>query len=663
MVVETMSLGGSSSLSGDLPRSSRQGPGQGLVGALLGPYKVTGIVAEGGMGVVYAAEHTLIGRRVAIKVLGADVSHDEEAVSRFFVEARAVNQIRHPNIVSVTDFGTHEGRHYIVMEHLEGETLGERLDKARLLPPLQAAHVARQVASALGAAHDAGLVHRDLKPANIFLCQHADYPDFVKVLDFGIAKLVKSQLQIPVGYATKVGSLLGTPSYMSPEQCLGEPTLDHRSDVYSLGVVLYLMVTGQLPFEDDSLGRLILSHVNQTPRPAWSVNPSVSQALSGVIARALEKRPADRYATMRELRHALDEALRPETEWARQAVDPAFTQPMNPMDSSDALFLGRRPTPDRPFATGTVTYTVNARPPLRPVDADEALAEKLTGMVRDRLANDALPLPELPPYATTCMARLRLPGLSAGGLAAFLAGDPALGERLLRLARSGAYGPPALDRPIDTVEQALARLGPSGLQQALVEMAARQVLEGADPRVRDLLREPWPYALAVAILAERLAVATGQPEQAQAAFLGGLVHDIGRPVVAGFLLAVERERAEQAGPEWIKQTVRQRVIDATFRATSVAVASRWMLPSRAGLAIERANESSRESKRSLGAVLGLAVTLARREGFFLRQSDRDDIDALVALGKSTLGIDESVDAKVTQGLRERVRALAPIRGV
>ena len=139
--------------------------------------------------------------------------------------------------------------------------------------------IARQVASALGAAHERGMVHRDLKPANIMLTDHPDYPDFVKVLDFGIAKLLGAA-QTPAGHHTEVGTLLGTPAFMSPEQCLGDLQLDHRSDIYSLGVILFLMLTGRLPFEDEAIGRLILAHVHQPAPPLSLIAPQISPALA-----------------------------------------------------------------------------------------------------------------------------------------------------------------------------------------------------------------------------------------------------------------------------------------------------------------------------------------------------------------------------------------------
>src|SRR3569832_811499 len=284
--------------------------GNNLVGQTIGSYRVTRELGEGGMGCVYLAEHTLIGRKAAVKVLNPDISSDPEVASRFFTEARAVNDIRHPNIVEVTDFGRFGAYYCIVMEYLEGETLAARMGRVRVFDETGVIRVMKQCTSALGAAHEQGLVHRDIKPENIFLRAHPDYPDFVKLLDFGIAKLLTADET--VGHKTKTGSVLGTPSYMSPEQCLGEAALDIRSDVYSLGVVIYQMLTGQLPFTADTLGRLIVCHVSELPVPPSVINPSVSRAMNDLVLRTLAKRPKDRFQSARDMRDALERLLPPQ---------------------------------------------------------------------------------------------------------------------------------------------------------------------------------------------------------------------------------------------------------------------------------------------------------------------------------------------------------------
>ena len=290
-----------------------------LVGATLGNYRLTGLLGVGGMGMVYLGEHVLIGRKVAVKVLDQEVARNRDVVSRFFAEARAVNAIGHPNIVEVTDLGTHEGAPFIVMEYLQGETMEARLARRGKLTQEECVGIARQVASALGAAHERGLVHRDVKPANIMLRDHPDYPDFVKVLDFGVAKLMGS---VPRGaHETLVGTLLGTPAFMSPEQCLSDGNLDHRSDVYSLGVILFLALSGRLPFPDEAVGKLILAHVND-PAPRLSdLEPSISATMCAIVDRALAKKPEARFQSMRELRQELERAV----------GDAAFPRSMTPV--------------------------------------------------------------------------------------------------------------------------------------------------------------------------------------------------------------------------------------------------------------------------------------------------------------------------------------------
>ncbi|HTB60045.1 MAG TPA: serine/threonine-protein kinase [Polyangia bacterium] len=269
----------------------------------LGPYRLLGELGEGGTGRVFRAEHTSIGRTVAIKILNAKVAGDPEVKSRFFMEARIVNEIHHPNIVEVTDFGTATGRPFIVMEYLQGQTLTRRVDQDGALPEATAIRIARQIASALRAVHDRGFVHRDLKPDNIFLSNHLGYPDFVKILDFGIAKFVGRD-ESP-SHHTQTGTVLGTPAYMSPEQCLGDVALDLRTDIYSLGVVLFQMVTGLPPFQAEGVGRLMLAQIQDAPPRA-----GVSRGLDAIIARALAKQPSARFASMRDMRDALD-ALKP----------------------------------------------------------------------------------------------------------------------------------------------------------------------------------------------------------------------------------------------------------------------------------------------------------------------------------------------------------------
>jgi serine/threonine protein kinase/HD-like signal output (HDOD) protein len=610
-----------------------------LVGTTIGPYKVVGVIGAGGMGRVYQAEHTFIGRKAAIKVLGGDVAPGEDAVSRFVTEARAVNQIRHPNIVEVTDYGTVEGSPYIVMEYLEGETLADRIERDGLLDPEPAVHIARQVASALNAAHEKGMVHRDLKPANIFLSQHADYPDFVKVLDFGIAKLIGPR--VSRGHHTKVGALLGTPPYMSPEQCLGEASLDHRSDIYSLGVVIYLMLTGQLPFEDDSVGRLILSHVNVSPRSPRLLRSSLPVSLSDALMKALEKRPQDRWPTMRDFRRALDASV-------------GFQRPTASLGPLPSSFWDGADGPSMAgHSVDVPPRTAAAR--VRQEGQEDALVAKLTDLVSSAVAGGRLALPQMPRAAAACLASVRRPGATARELAATLSADADVSHRLLRLVDRASDGlrPGALEAAID-------RLGADGLERTLVQLAARPVLEPDEPRIRASLDRPWQHALAVAALAERLTLALGRPELSSTLYLAGLLHDIGRPIVAGSLLAVERRKAVRHGTGWLTEGVWLRTIEGTFRVVSAAVAEAWRLSPSVARAVRRSGDSQCEGLHAPAAILAHAIVLANREGFALRPEDYDDVDLLVQLGRRGLGLDEGTELEVVAGVRDRVLQAAEL---
>jgi serine/threonine-protein kinase len=285
-----------------------------MIGQQFGNYRVLSLLGEGGMGAVYLAEHPGIGRRVAVKVLHKQFSGDEQLLGRLLNEARAANAIRHPNIIEILDSGMRDdGTPYLVMELLEGESLGGRLRRVGPLPIGDAIAFTLQTASALGAAHKKGIVHRDLKPDNLFIVGlsadesarvEADGPnERMKVLDFGIAKLQMPQPGDSV--KTRTGTLMGTPIYMSPEQCRGTKTVDHRSDVYSLGIIVYEMLVGQPPFMSEGFGELVNMHLNVPPSSARAQRPEISEQLDGVLLKMLAKNPEDRYPDMASLTAAL----------------------------------------------------------------------------------------------------------------------------------------------------------------------------------------------------------------------------------------------------------------------------------------------------------------------------------------------------------------------
>jgi serine/threonine-protein kinase len=273
-----------------------------VIGHRVNNYELTRLLGEGGMGAVYLAEHPLLGRKAAVKVLKPEFASNTDLVQRFLNEARAANAIHHPNIIDIIDVGLlPEGVPYMMMEFLEGESLSSRLRRVQRLPVGEALEHARQTASALAAAHAVSIVHRDLKPDNLFVVPDAQNPgqERIKVLDFGIAKLRPEFA--PGTPRTGVGALMGTPAYMSPEQCMGKTTeIDHRADIYALGIILHEMLCGQPPFVGQSFGELFLQHITVAPKPLRSLRPEIPAHLEAVVLRALEKNAKDRIQTMDE---------------------------------------------------------------------------------------------------------------------------------------------------------------------------------------------------------------------------------------------------------------------------------------------------------------------------------------------------------------------------
>jgi serine/threonine-protein kinase len=278
-----------------------------MIGQTVGNYRILKLLGEGGMGAVYLAEHPGIGRKAAVKMLHPEMAQNEEVVTRFFNEARAANAIQHPGIVEVFDFGTlPSGATYIIMEFLAGESLATRIRRVGRMAIGDAVDVTCQTAEVLGAAHDRGIVHRDLKPDNLFLIPDTHVPgrEMVKVLDFGIAKL-GAATGGSGSVKTRTGLIMGTPVYMSPEQCRGTKEVDHRTDIYALGVILYEMVCGEPPFVSEGQGELIHMHIATPPRPPRTRNPGIPRELEDVIQKALAKQPSGRFQTMEDFQSAL----------------------------------------------------------------------------------------------------------------------------------------------------------------------------------------------------------------------------------------------------------------------------------------------------------------------------------------------------------------------
>jgi len=282
-----------------------------LVGSMVGSFRIVRLLGRGGMGTVYLAEHPVIGSKVAIKFLHEAMSSSAELVGRFYDEARAVNLIGHENIVGIFDLNVlPPSRYYIVMEYLDGETMMALL-RAGPLEPRVTLDILLQLCDALHCAHGSGVVHRDLKPDNVFLLKRRGKSHFVKLVDFGIAKLRDAP---PGAKQTAAGMIVGTPEYMSPEQCDNRP-VDARTDLYALGVMAYEMATGQLPFSGRSIAQLLLAHLNEPPIAPRRLNPSVHPRFEAAILKALSKRPEDRFPDMAAFGAAvsavLDELSRP----------------------------------------------------------------------------------------------------------------------------------------------------------------------------------------------------------------------------------------------------------------------------------------------------------------------------------------------------------------
>lgn len=270
-------------------------------GARIASYVIVRVIGRGGMGIVYEGKHEALGKRVAIKTLIGSGAQSQDLIARFVREGKAVARITHPHVVDVFDVGVHEGTPYLVMEFLEGQDLAGMLEGRVPMRPDEIADLMIPVVSALASAHEAGVIHRDLKPENVFVARGKSGSLVPKLLDFGISKLEDGQaLQL-----TGTNAILGTPYYMSPEQAGSSKAVDHRSDVFSMGVILYQCATRQLPFKGESLFQLLGQILHTDPPSMRSIAETLPATFEAVVARAMQKDPAKRYQSASELGAAL----------------------------------------------------------------------------------------------------------------------------------------------------------------------------------------------------------------------------------------------------------------------------------------------------------------------------------------------------------------------
>jgi serine/threonine protein kinase len=320
------------------------------VGQVVGDkYRIVRLLGEGGMGRVYEAQHTTIGRRFAIKCLHSEHSRNRELIARFQREAQAAGGLENENIAAVFDLGCFaDGVPYLAMEFLEGEDLGRLLARTGPLPVPRAAYVILQACRGLLVAHGRGIVHRDLKPENLFICRRNDGVDLVKILDFGIAKL-----HADAG-VTRTGATMGTPAYMSLEQARGAKDVDHRTDIYALGVILYEMLSGQKPHPGDSYSEILYHLFTQEAAPVETLRPNLPAGLAAVVHRAMARDQRDRFQSVTELAEAL-------TPFADRAVTP-LGAPALPADPSAETVASPRSL-SAVVASASVDGTTGARPP------------------------------------------------------------------------------------------------------------------------------------------------------------------------------------------------------------------------------------------------------------------------------------------------------------
>jgi len=594
-----------------------------VIGTIVGGYRVVTELGRGPTGLVYYAEHPVIGRRAAIKVLAPEFSEDSR-LDRFLTHLKVASGIRHPNIVDVLDVGRMPGGvgaippqptadvTFVVMEMLEGESLDERLEREETLDEDAVARLLVQVASAVGAAHERGLAHAALKPANIFITNSVDYPDFVKVLDFGAAMLR------PEGDASL------TP-YLAPEHSAGTPG-SPGADIYAVGVLAYEMLAGSPPWPSERAAAD--GEARRPPMPLHERRAGVSRGLSDVVMRALVPDPDDRWPDMRTFRRAIEKL---------HAATPAGAAVSN----VTRTYL---PQPARVLSEVEVERTERVQA--------KKVGKALSTIIVRRINENRLQLPSMPLVALKALDVLRDPNVTFAELARVIEQDPVIAARVLRVVNSAAY---ARRDPVTRLEQAVSQIGVKPMRILLVELAACQVFTSRSPGIRQMFQQIWDHCLAVACLSRDLATRLTTRVEPDVAYLAGLLHDIGKPIVAGLLLEAERKLIEDLDIPWMTETLWKKTVAESHRGVGASVATTWNLPAAIAEAILRCDAyDPNEGPHALGNLVRFANTLAKREGIYVGDVPGDEIVAAILQGRSVLGVDEATEVALTTTLRDRM---------
>ncbi|PSM32289.1 serine/threonine-protein kinase [Haliangium sp. UPWRP_2] len=460
--------------------AGEDGPTVISVGSTVGNYRIVRRLGAGAMATVFLAEHPRISKRVAVKVINAELSTSAEMVSRFLAEARAASQIGHENIVDILDFGqTPQGDNFMIMEYLEGQTLTARVRAANRLDLPTAQRIGAQIADALAAAHGLGVIHRDLKPDNIYVIKRQGNPDYVKILDFGLAKLLMASEGI--NHKTSSGSVLGTPHYMAPEQCEGRSNVDGRADLYSLGCILFYMVCGQLPFPGDGFAEVILKHISEPPPNPRSLNPAVTPAFEKLVLHCLAKNRDFRFQKAEDVAAA----LRDPEKWSQEfGNDPArLAGPASPRRGGGEAIAG----------------AVAQKPALDSMAASSVIAPAKPTPVQKPAGSSGAPTPAAKPAAPFLGVTLQPKPVPAAVLAA-MASPPAAAPPPAALPTSAPpAAPPSSVPPLSAPPSSVPPLGPpppSAPPASISQLAEAPVVANRSaPQMATMIGEMTPAAL------------------------------------------------------------------------------------------------------------------------------------------------------------------------